>query len=187
MMRFGSILLLAALAMGCQPARVSEPLTKTLGASDDDAQLEFWHQLETRPITCNDDAFHGLLLYLDQTDPSADYAARVNTLKSRKILAPEFNGAADAAVTRGTLAVAVVHILKIKGGILLHALPESPRYAVRELIYRDVFPPSTPNQTFSGAEYLGIIGRIEDFQRGDKVDIPASEMPQLPANSAPPD
>ena len=48
--------------------------------------------------------------------------------------------------------------------------PNCSRYATRELVYLELYPPSTPNQTFSGAEYVGIIGRIEDYQRGDNVD-----------------
>jgi hypothetical protein len=39
-----------------------------------------------------------------------------------------------------------------------------------------LFPPGSPQQTFSGNEYVGIIGRIEDYQRGNAADKPASEM-----------
>ena len=41
----------------------------------------------------------------------------------------------------------------------------SPRYATRELRYIGLFPQSSPQQTFSGPELLGIIGRAEDYQR----------------------
>jgi hypothetical protein len=33
------------------------------------------------------------------------------------------------------------------------------------LRYRNIFPPSSPNQTFSGPEFLSVIGQVEDFQR----------------------
>jgi hypothetical protein len=140
--------------------------------------LDFWHELANRPVTCNDDAFHGLILYLDQTDPSADYSARVQTLKSRHLIPQAFNGPADDAVTRGTLAVAISSALNIKGGMMMHLSPDCARYATRELVYEGLYPPSTPNQTFSGAEFLGIIGRMEDYQGGDNTDKPASELPQ---------
>src|SRR5205823_882627 len=74
------------LLVGCQTARVEESLTHKLGGSDPDAQLEFWHQLATRPITCNDEAFHGLLLYVDGQDANADYSGRVSAMKSRGLL-----------------------------------------------------------------------------------------------------
>jgi len=162
---------------GCQSARVSEPLTRTLAGDDADAQLEFWHQLETRPVTCNDEAFHGLLLYLDQSDPNPDYVSRVNALKSRGLIPRGFNQSADQAVSRGTLAIAISNALKIKGGMMMHLSPDNSRYATRELVYMDLYPPSTPNQTFSGAEFLGIIGRVEDYQQGN-TDLPAEQMPQ---------
>src|SRR2546421_6017626 len=176
-MRWPLVMLLCVLA-GCQAARVPQPLTRSITGDDADAQLEFWHQLEQQPITCNDDAFHGLLLYLDQSDPNTDYDARVSALKSRGLLPRGFNRPGDEAVTRGTLAVAISNALKIKGGMMMTLSPDCSRYATRELVYLELYPPSTPNQTFSGAEYVGIIGRIEDYQRGDNVELPATQMPQ---------
>jgi hypothetical protein len=173
-----SALLSMLILTGCQTAHVSEPLTHTITGDDADAQLEFWHQLETRSVTCNDDAFHGLILYLDQSDPNTDYVSRVSALKSRGLLPADFNRAGEEAISRGTLAVAISNALKIKGGMMMHLAPNNGRYATRELVYMDLYPPSTPNQTFSGAEFLGIIGRIEDYQRGDQTDLPAQELPK---------
>src|SRR5215204_1585176 len=82
------LLVVAALVLtGCQNARVDRPLTAELGASDEDTQLEFWHTLAEQPVTSNDDAFHGLLLFLDGTDPATDYAGRVAALQERRYLA----------------------------------------------------------------------------------------------------
>jgi len=175
-----ALLLLAPIVLqaGCQNAHVSEPLTHSIAGNDADAQMEFWHQLETKSVTCNDDAFHGLILYFDQSDPNTDYVSRVNALKSRGLLPQGFNAPANEAVSRGTLAVAISHALNIKGGMMMHLAPNCDRYATRELVYMDLYPASTPNQTFSGAEFLGIIGRMEDFQHGDKTDLPAQELPK---------
>jgi len=50
----------------------------------------------------------------------------------------------------------------------------------------DLYPPTGPHQTFSGSEYLGIIGRMEDYQRGNPADSPASVMPaQIQGGPAP--
>jgi hypothetical protein len=152
-------------AAGCKTAHVDQPLTAELGASDADTQLEFWHTLAQQTVTSNDDAFHGLLLFLDGTDASTDYAGRVETLKSRKLLPAGFNQPAEQAVDRGTLAVALSRALKIRGGLVMALTGPSPRYATRELVFLGIYPPSSPNQTFSGTEYLGIIGKAEDYQR----------------------
>ena len=174
--RFSILLTLAALA-GCQSAKVSEPLTAKLGGNDPDSQMEFWHQLAGRNICSNDEAFHGLILYLDQTDAANDYAGRVQNLKSRGILPGNFDQPADQAIERGTLAVALVRTLKIKGGLMQRITRDLPRYAVRELMFLDLYPPSSVHQTFSGSEFLGVMGRIEDFQRGNPADYPAAVLP----------
>jgi hypothetical protein len=156
-----------------------------LSGNDPDSQLEFWHTLATRPVTSNDEAFHGLLLYADGQDPANDYPSRVKTLKTRKMLPVHFDRPADEAVQRGPLAVAICRALEIKGGVMMR-LTGAERYAVRELQFLDLYPASGPNQTYSGSEFLGIIGRMEDFQRGNPAEAPASVMPgQMQGAAAP--
>jgi hypothetical protein len=163
---------LACSLSACQHASVREPLTKTTGGSDPNDQIEFWHQLAEQKLACNDDAFHGLLLFLDEKDDSADYAARVATLKSRGLLPKSFNQTAEQDVDRGTLAFAIVRAMHIKGGVVMRLTGTSERYATRELIDMGLYPPSSPNQTFSGTELVGIMGKLEDYQRGGADHVP---------------
>lgn len=151
--------------LGCQSAPVAEPLTGKHGGNEAETQLEFWHQLATRPLTSNDDAFHGLILFMNGQDDTQDYAGRVRYLNERDMLPANFDRPANEAVRRGTMAVALVALLEIRGGLVLSTFGPTPRYATRELRYRNIFPPSSPNQTFSGPEFLSIIGQVEDFQR----------------------
>jgi hypothetical protein len=165
---------------GCHSTtHVAQPLAPELAKSDPDSQVEFWHTLPNHKAVSNDEAFHGLLLFADGDDPSADYAGRVETLKQRRMLPGGFNAAAGEPVRRGTVAVALAQVLSIRGGLTMHLFGSSPRYAVRELQYAGLFPPSSPQQTFSGAEFLGIIGRAEDYQRAqtpaDELTPPAAE------------
>lgn len=179
-MKLQAIILVSLLAFltGCHGPKVAKPLTQELGNKDDaDNQMEFWHRLGERPMTSNDDAFHGLLLYMDGKDASADYDARVRELKSRKILPSRFDRPADEAVTRGNLAMALIKVTQIRGGVMLMLTGPTPRYATRELVYNGLYPPSSPNQTFTGSEYVGIIGRLEDYQRGNPADKPAASLP----------
>jgi len=178
-------LLLAALG-GCQTARVAQPLTAELAGNQPSQQLEFWHTLATRPLTSNDEAFHGLLLYTDGQDPADSYEARVELLKSRKMLPANFRGQANEAVQRGTLAVAICRALEIKGGVMMRLSGAAPRYAVRELEFVELYPPSSTFQTFSGGEFVGIIGRMEDYQRGQAVKVPAAVLPpEIRSNDSP--
>lgn len=154
-------------AGGCQKAidanNLGEDPTET--ATTFDSRMDFWHTLANDRICSNDEAFHGLLLYIEKADLAHNYAERVKLMKYLGMLPDGFDGKAKEAVTRGTVAVALVKVLEIKGGIILHVVPRSERYATRELVYEGVYPSSTQNQIFSGSEFVGIIGRIEDYQR----------------------
>ena len=166
-----------ALLSGCARPVVTEPLTGKLGGNDLDQQLEFWHQLADQPVCSNDEAFHGLLLFLDGESKADTYDARMKELQSRGLLSQKFAEAPGTAVSRGTMAVAIAKSLNIGGGVMYSLSPDCDRYAVRELVYLNVYPASSPNQSFSGSEFLGIIGRMEDWQRGNPADKPASQLP----------
>jgi hypothetical protein len=167
-----------ALLSGCKSAQVAEPLTAELAGNGPEAQMDFWHTLAERPVTSNDEAFHGLILFLNQEDPAASYEERVAWLQERRMLPESFKGQANDAVRRGDLAVGIVRALEIKGGVTLQVFPRSRRYATRELQYLNLYPPSSPHQTFSGTEFVGIIGRIEDYQRvNPSEEAPAKLLP----------
>jgi hypothetical protein len=159
------VLLVSVAVAGCQTAHVAHPLTEHLAGNDADSQMEFWHTLADRHVTSNDEAFHGILLFLDGKDDARDYAGRVSTLRGRALLPNGFQGHADDAVERGTLAVIIVKVLNIKGGWAMHVFGPTERYSVRELQDLNLYTPSSPNQTFSGTEFLGIIGKLEDYQQ----------------------
>ena len=177
------------LAVGCHAPRAGRVLPKELSGSEPDAQFNYWQQLPDQPITSNDEAFHGLLLYVDSEDHSADYAARVATLKQRKWLPKGFKEPAEQGIKRGTLAAALMRILKDRGGLTTSLIGPIPRYATREMVFLDIFPPSSPNQVLSGLEFVGIMGRVEDFQRGNGDEVPvtasAADVAEIDANTPP--
>jgi hypothetical protein len=170
-----SLLAIIVLA-GCHSAHETSPLPANLYANDADAQLEFWHTVASRKLATNDEAFHGLLLYLDNQDPATSYAERVALLKKRRMLPTHFNGGPIDAVTRGTLSVPIVRALQVKGGLMMYLTGPNPRYATRELQYLGLYPPSSPNEVFSGTEFVGIIGKLDDYQHG----VPAPVTGRLP-------
>lgn len=184
-------LLALTLAVGCQSTRVGQPLAAEAVGSDPESQLRYWHDMADLPVTTNDQAFHGLLLFLDGQDAATDYAGRVKLLQDRRLLPADFDGQAIGPVRRGTLAGAVIRVLEIKGGLSLHVVGPHAlggRYAVRELEYRGIFPASSPNQTFSGLEFLGIIGKVEDAQRRARMVAAADEkQAAAPVETAGPD
>jgi len=179
-----SVLLAGLVALaGCKVASVEQSVVSQVkDPRSPDGQMEFWHKLAEQPLTSNDDAFHGLLLYADGADDSPDYASRVEKLKQRGMLPAGFDAPATEAVQRGTVAMAVLKLIGERGGLMLRLLGPTPRYATRELTYLGLLPTSSPRQTFTGAQFVGVIGRIEDYQRGNPADKPAAELPGESAN-----
>jgi hypothetical protein len=168
-MKTVAALLALAILAGCHSATVTSSVTTKFSANDSDSQMSFWHELADRPVTSNDDAFHALLLYADGHDDSKTYDDRVATLKARGFLAQRFSEPSNSAIERGVLAVAIVKMVGIKGGWVMHVfgpiLGPTERYSVKELVYDGIYPPSSPQQTFSGAEFVGIMGKLDDYQR----------------------
>lgn len=161
------MLSLLILSLGCAHAHVRKTLPESSFGKDTDAQLDFWHSLNDVKITTNNEAFHGLLLYFEGSDNSKDYSERLAALKSRHMIPQDFNAPADAAVTRGTLSLAIARGLHLRGGVMMMlSKGKCDRYTTRELQYIGVFPVSSPNQLFSGAEFVGVIGKIDDYQHG---------------------
>jgi hypothetical protein len=158
-----------AFLWGCHSATVQTPVTAKFSANDPDSQMNFWHELQNQAVTSNDDAFHGLLLYADNHDDAKNYDQRVSTLKSHGLLPESFSEPANTSIKRGVLAVAIVKMTGIKGGWVMHVFGPifgpTQRYSVKELVYEGIYPPSSPQQTFSGAEFVGIIGKLDDYQQ----------------------
>src|SRR5690348_6724935 len=103
------------LITGCQ-STLQNPrpfVTPSRGAAPLE-RLAFWRELTDRPVAGNDDAFHALLLALDDGDPHADYAARVAALKAKGLLPGDFAESAGDPIRRGTLAYAIANRLGLK-------------------------------------------------------------------------
>jgi hypothetical protein len=159
---------------GCHAAHVEKSVQAGLGDTDADAQdVEFWSRLYGSPLIGNDDALHGLILFFYNEDKCADYPARVSFLKEKGLLGKDFEAPADRAFTRGTFAVALAQGLEVRGGVMHTLFPMSERYAVRQLAAEQLFPESSPNQTVSGTDFVGIVGRAEDYQRTQAKPAPA--------------
>jgi hypothetical protein len=164
-------------AAGCATVTVNDSLLPRSGGNEPQTQLDFWHGLATKSLISNDEAFHGVLLYLDAKDDATTYAQRVEQLKSRRLLPANFNQPAKQALDRGTLAMPLARSLNLRGGLTMRLTGLTPRYAARELEYRNIYPSSSTNQIFTGAEFVGVIGKAEDFRTGDPTNLPASQLP----------
>lgn len=176
---------LVAVAAGCQPTKVNTTLMPAYAGSEDDVQMEFWHRLAEKPMTSNNEAFHALLIFVDGEDSAERYYQRVDKLKRKGMLMKNFDGHANDAVSRGTMAVALLKALDLKGGVIISLFGPSPRYATRELRFRNIYPESSPNQTFSGGEFIGLIGRAQDWNDAQQAMAAAEQLPVDESENSP--
>ena len=155
--------LVAAMA-GCQTSIDTNPVNTEYNPEDSLASIDFWHEVADRPICSNNEALHGLILLDEGKDISKNYKQRLLLLKAKGYLPDSFDAPPNQAVQRGTVAQILCHILKVKGGLTMRLIGPHPRYATRELIFLEIFPPCTPNQSMSGIEYVEAISRAESYQ-----------------------
>lgn len=159
----GVVWLAAAGVVGCQRSRVSENLDATIAAGTDASDLEFWHSLPSRSAITNSEGLHGVLVLSDGRDPALNWDDRLALLRERGWVTEGFDAPGDATISRGTLAKALCHALDIEGGVLMRVTHRSPRYALRELSFLRVMAASSDNQVVSGRDYLGIMGKAQDY------------------------
>ena len=112
-----------------------------------------------------------LLLFVDSQDSSGDYIDRMRLLKSKKLLPADFQEPAEFAAHRGTAGGCPGSCPGDSGGGVTDGnwLAAQPRYAessqkwfTRVSFRRAV---RAGRAIFRGLQFLGIIGRAEDFQR----------------------
>lgn len=155
----------AALAIaGCSRTTVRQVQATNYEPTDENAELDFWHNLPGRSAVTNDEGLHGVLVFADGQDPTRSYDARIALLKERGWVTSGFDEAGTLAMQRGTLAKALCHVLEVKGGVMMRLTDKSPRYAARELMYLGIMGSGTEQQVLSGLDYLGVISKAQDYQ-----------------------
>ncbi|MBS3821546.1 MAG: hypothetical protein KGY81_07275 [Phycisphaerae bacterium] len=156
-----AVVSLAALG-GCQSTQYASPLVTEYDRADAGGELDFWHGLAEQPVTTHNDAFHGLIELAHGSDPTLTYEQRIAWLCERGYLDWGYYRPHDQAVTRGTVAQVICRILRIEGGLTMRLIGAHPRYATRELVYREIMAPGTAQQAMSGIAFVGVIGKARD-------------------------
>lgn len=173
---------LVAAATGCARTMISERARTDYAPADSMAEMDFWYSLPGRIAVSNDEALHALVLLENSGRTPHGYEERVSYAKARGWVSESWDEPAEAAVQRGTLARGIVQVCGIKGGVIMRVFGPVPRYALRELVYLGIMPPSTENQTISGLDFLGVVSKAQDYitiQR--EKDLPDQSAGRAPA------
>lgn len=174
----------AALLTGCAsstsntaPSTTAAALITAPSTQPAPITAEFWYALARSGAVNNDTATRALLAH--ESDPSADlpYAARIDYLKSKGLWPKSFSAGPNERLRRGDLAVALCKLLDVEKGLTTSIVGWNPRTATRALVFHGIYPESTENQGLAGTEFVGIMGALDDRQRGNPADLPAEQIP----------
>lgn len=157
------VLAAAALSGGCGRTMINSRLNTSYEPSDLTSEMGFWHSLPGRPAVSNDEGLHGLIILAAGDDRSKSYGDRVAFAKGKGWLDRGWDEPAGQAMQRGILARAICLVCGIQGGVMMHVLGPTPRYALREAAYEGIMVESSEQQTISGLDYLGVVSKAQDY------------------------
>jgi hypothetical protein len=128
-------------------------------------ELDHAESLESAALVTNNDMLHGFLVFASGEDRWTTYAQRVVDARSLGWIPEDWGEPANESATVGRMASIAAHIVEIRGGLSFLILGPTPRYALRELIYQDILPPRTENQSLSGLEFTDFLNRLSRMSR----------------------
>ena len=180
-------LLAAALAVpGCERTLVERTLDTNYADDDIAADLDFTHSLPLRSAVANDEGLHAVISFAFDEDKARSYDERVAFAKEHRWLPQGFSEPANMAMQRGTLARMLVQIMHVRGGLMMRLVGPIPRYATRELVDAEVLSSgSTENQTLTGLELIGALGKARDYIDEREARAAARAAPPMPADAPP--
>jgi hypothetical protein len=173
-----TILLLAALlTAGCGQAGQVLPAQADL--PKEEASPAFLDRVASMPTVTENDALRGLLMLLDGKDPSEGFAQRVEALKARRIVDPQWDFVADRPITKGRLAYMLYQACKVPGGLTLTLTGPSERYCLKELQFIGMMSSGVTYAEVTGLEFVAAVTRADTYvQTGELPDIMASSSQQ---------
>ncbi len=143
-----------------------------------DLEFEFWDELATRSVVTNNDAFYGLLLVAADSEdgPGATYEERLAEAYQLGWISRSTDLPPNESANVGTISRIICQLLDIRGGVTTRVFGLSERYCTRELVYLEILPPRTDNQSLTGLEFIDLTGTVEDRLARATVGKEVSEL-----------
>ena len=158
------------LAEGCAPAGVKRAereafseLPEAEGQVGSDA--EFLYELSEKESCSSDDAYRGMLYFIDKSDTSNNFQERTARLVMHGVVDKDWKHNPSEAMCKGKVAYMFARALGIRGGVLYNISNANQRYALRELIYKGIIKSGSQSSQVSGAAFVGIMGRADDYRQ----------------------
>ncbi|MFO0973998.1 MAG: hypothetical protein U1A27_11250 [Phycisphaerae bacterium] len=166
---------------GCAVRRTVE----VQGNPDQMSDVEFQAYVAEAPLVTVAEAYRAMLILADGQDTCKTFEERKARLESRGIARAAWRLEPDQVLDRGSLAYMVMRICTIKGGvnsITLGALGLGDRrYALRELVYRDMLADGVDYEVIRGGELVAVMGKADRYMQQEHVyDTTPMQLPPEP-------
>jgi len=161
----------------CAGPRPTQPPVDP-GTLSDDAFQAYLAEVDVVTV---DEAYRAMLVLADGEDTCKTFEERKQKLESRGIARAQWNLQPDVVVDAGSVAYMICRICKIQGGVCFNLFGRpglgDRRYALRELIYREMLDDTVDYQYMSGAVMVGLMAKADALmeERGlyeaEKIDL----------------
>jgi len=148
---------------GCAGPRMTQPEVDPNELSEEGFQA---YLAEVELVTV-DEAYRAMLVLADGEDASQSFEERRQNLESRNIAKAAWNLEPQNVVDAGSVAYMVCRICEIRGGINYNLFGRiglgDRRYALRELIYREMIDNTVDYQYMTGAALSAVMARADEL------------------------
>ena len=168
-------LLAAMLLVGCGSGTITNGEATLVPNETSPAFLD---RVADEPTVTFNDAARGMVMLLDGDDTFDTFEQRVDYLKSRSVISPDWNLDAFDSINRGQLAHMAYVASEMNGGVWLTVAGPSQRYCLREMQYRGVMGEGTLLASVSGFEYVSTLGRAAMYMATGEVPDAAGDTPE---------
>lgn len=164
---------LALVAGGCTAPRTTKMEIDAKTLSDEG----FLNYIANVPLVTVDEAYRAMLLLADGEETKETFEERRTELESRGIARAAWRLQPDNVIDMGSVAFMVCRICQIKGGINMHLFASwglgDRRYALRELIFREMVDEAVEYQYVRGSDLFTLMRKADELM--EKKGIYESE------------
>ncbi|MCB9854978.1 MAG: hypothetical protein H6818_04765 [Phycisphaerales bacterium] len=149
------------ISVACVGPRPTQPRVDSSTLTDDGFQF----YLNEVDLVTVDEAYRAMLILADGADTSENFAEREQKLVDRGVARSAWELQPDHVIDSGSVAFMVCRICDLKGGLNDRLIGWSGlgdrRYALRELIYRQMIDDSVDYQYMTGAAMFALMRKAD--------------------------
>lgn len=128
----------------------------------------FLHEhLQRQSMVTVAEAYRAMVILADGDDSYTNFDDRASSLEQRGIARKSWSLTRDACIDRGAVAYMACRVMQLKGGVNRIVFGElglgERRYAVRELVYRDMLRPAPDYQYLTGGELVDLMAKCDRY------------------------